>query len=447
MKSIFKSILALAMLTLFANINLATGQTVNMNRWIELTSGNIGVTKQFKISADSTNTGVRLVCGTLDTTITVGTDWTNFSVYTLNYAIKIYGNITGFECNNNVLTGLNVSQNTALTTLNCKSNSLSSLNVSTLTALEELICEFNNLNVLNLSGCTALKKLSCSGNNLASLNISNCTALIYLECFVNNLTSLDLNNCTALKELDCAINDLTSLDLHNCTVLENINCEDNDITSLNLNNCANLEELVCFTNNLSSLDLSSCTSLKILRCETNNISSIKISSSDSLRLFRCYDNNLSACGLDSIFHQLPIRSVDNKGEIMIKYNSETNPGAYSCRDTIATNRNWRVLDRTNDIVNTNYECPYFTFGSDVVKITTYHINAQIYPNPVSNNLYIECENDIKSIEIYDALGRKIISKEGHSDKTSIDFSNLGNGVYILKLRVAEGTGEFKVIKN
>jgi len=41
MKSMFKSILALAMLTLFANINWAMGQTVNMNRWIELESDSV----------------------------------------------------------------------------------------------------------------------------------------------------------------------------------------------------------------------------------------------------------------------------------------------------------------------------------------------------------------------------------------------------------------------
>ena len=501
MKSILKSILALAMLTLFPNINWAMGQTVNVNRWIELHSESVGRTMLLKFVADSPNTGVRLVCGAQDTTITVGTNWTDFLFYVPNDTVKIYGNVKEFDCRNQLLSGINISNNTGLVTLDCQYNSLSTLDLSWLTALEEVRCNNNSLTFLNLGGCTNLQELDCRENNLTSLGLSSCTALRNLNCKQNNLFSLDLSGCMALEDLNCEINHLSSLDLSNYTALRSLYCWNNNLTSLDLNNCTSLEELECpvnnisslnltgctaltyffcdenkltsldlsgFTaletlgcfyndltsliltncvslrtlycsyNNLSSLDLRGCTKLKTLWCYTNNISDIKIGVSKPY-MIKCNDNNLSACGLDSLFHQLPINTSSGTYTIYV----HGNPGTYSCRDTIATNRNWNVSGGSSPIVNTEYGCPYFTLGVEEMNNT---INAKIYPNPVTNNLYIECENDIKSIEIYDALGRKIISKEDHSDKTSIDFSNLGNGVYILKLRVAEGTGEFKVIK-
>jgi len=61
-------------------------------------------------------------------------------------------------------------------------------------------------------------------------------------------------------------------------------------------------------------------------------------------------------------------------------------------------------------------------------------------------LNIECEERIESLDIYDALGRKVISKENTPKSTTIDVSNLDNGIYILKLRTAKGSGEYKVVK-
>ena len=57
--------------------------------------------------------------------------------------------------------------------------------------------------------------LSCQNNNLTSLDVSSNTALIYLYCFNNNLTSLDLSNNMFLSMLDCSNNNLTCLNVKN----------------------------------------------------------------------------------------------------------------------------------------------------------------------------------------------------------------------------------------
>ena len=402
-KRIIKLFLALFALVIFTNLSTAQ---VNMNRWIELTVQQ-GVEIWFDYSADAANTEVKVVCGAYETTFVAGTERMTFvNDSTEATTMKVYGNLKEFVCINQYekVTELDASNNTGLVVLHCWNNNLSSLNVSGLTILEELNCDENNLSSLDVSGLTALKEFYCSFNNLSSLDVSGLTALEYFNCSFNTLSSLGVSGLTALKDLVCAFNNLTSLDVNGLTVL------------------------------------------KSLYCYTNNLSTIKISGCDSLNYIDCSGNNLSACGLDSLFHQLPRREADNKGHITIRDASYYDqPGAFSCRDTIATNRNWEVWDYTTPIINSNYECPYFTLG--IKELMVNNINARVYPNPVSNYLNIECEESINKLELYDAFGRIVISQESVQNNTSIDVSSLANGIYILKLRTAEGVGEYKVVKD
>ena len=118
--------------------------------------------------------------------------------------------------------------------------------------------------------------LSCQNNNLTSLDVSSNTALIYLYCFNNNLTSLDLSNNTDLKGLLCQNNNLTSLDVSSNTMLDNFYCENNNLTSLDFSNNTVLSQLICFNNNLTSLDLSNNMFLSMLDCSNNNLTCLNV---------------------------------------------------------------------------------------------------------------------------------------------------------------------------
>jgi len=88
-----------------------------------------------------------------------------------------------------------------------------------------------------------------------------------------------------------------------------------------------------------------------------------------------------------------------------------------------------------------------TSGGSGIAETLPNINAKVHPNPVISDLKIECEKNIDKLELYDSFGRIVISQENVLNNTSIDVSSLANGIYILKLRTAEGVGEYKVVKN
>lgn len=74
------------------------------------------------------------------------------------------------------------------------------------------------------------------------------------------------------------------------------------------------------------------------------------------------------------------------------------------------------------------------------------VDVTIYPNPVSDVLNVKSPESIDHLELYDALGRMVISTENISGNGSIDISNLESGVYILRVRTADKVGEYKVVK-
>jgi hypothetical protein len=78
------------------------------------------------------------------------------------------------------------------------------------------------------------------------------------------------------------------------------------------------------------------------------------------------------------------------------------------------------------------------------------LDAQIFPNPCSNNLNIAFENlpDLSSIQITDITGRMLLTApcQLNTDHYSIDVSALSNGMYFLHLNSSFGIEVKKFIK-
>ena len=208
--------------------------------------------------------------------------------------VEFFTRLQRLYCEDNSLTALDVSKNTALTELYCDWNNLTSLDVSKNTALRELVCYTNGLTSLNVSKNTALECLDCSWNNLTSLNVSKNTALELLSCEHNTLSSLDLSKNTALRELVCYTNGLTSLNVSKNTALEYLDCSENALTSLSLSNNAALEYLDCSDNELTGLSLSNNTALRYLYCNRNALTGLSLSNNTALVELYCWRNALTS---------------------------------------------------------------------------------------------------------------------------------------------------------
>lgn len=69
--------------------------------------------------------------------------------------------------------------------------------------------------------------------------------------------------------------------------------------------------------------------------------------------------------------------------------------------------------------------------------------VKIYPNPTTGILFIDTDIDVKSIEIYNTSGQRILK----TDKKNINLENAANGLYIVNVYAVDGThASYKIIK-
>lgn len=99
-----------------------------------------------------------------------------FSIYyTVNASrtLTIYGKVSTLDCNNNDLTKLEVSGNSALKILHCGSNKIATMDVSGCPGLTELHCWVNQITTLNFTANKELHILSAYENQLNSTAMNN----------------------------------------------------------------------------------------------------------------------------------------------------------------------------------------------------------------------------------------------------------------------------------
>ncbi len=57
----------------------------------------------------------------------------------------------------------------------------------------------------------------------------------------------------------------------------------------------------------------------------------------------------------------------------------------------------------------------------------------MYPNPANNVLNIKSASSIEKVDIYNIVGKQILSTKGFVNSTEINISNLSSGVYLVKI--------------
>ena len=70
----------------------------------------------------------------------------------------------------------------------------------------------------------------------------------------------------------------------------------------------------------------------------------------------------------------------------------------------------------------------------------------LYPNPVNDRLHLNAIDAINNISIYNLLGQEVMSSRPEVSNTEVDMSNLPTGMYIVKVKVGEQLGTYKVVK-
>ncbi|GGG35665.1 hypothetical protein GCM10010976_04200 [Bizionia arctica] len=70
----------------------------------------------------------------------------------------------------------------------------------------------------------------------------------------------------------------------------------------------------------------------------------------------------------------------------------------------------------------------------------------IHPNPTNTTLYIEANNKLTSVEIYNLLGQQMFSNKSNALTEEIDMSRFTAGMYLVKVTIGERASIYKVIK-
>ena len=194
MKSVFQKIL-IAILAILWGVSSVQAQSVNMSRYITMTVKK-GKVIQLDFHGDEENTLVRIVSGTIDTTINVKSVALPKGFKTDADTMTVYGNIFDFSCafNYGNVYGLNTDHNTQLKFLAFNNDSLTTIDVSKNKQLVELECARNYLTSLDVSHNTKLTFLNCFGNKLTSLDINNNKELNKLYYFDNPFTTATLDD-------------------------------------------------------------------------------------------------------------------------------------------------------------------------------------------------------------------------------------------------------------
>ena len=148
-------------------------------------------------------------------------------------------------------------------------------------------------------------------------------------------------------------------------------------------------------------------------------------------------------------------SVKAKGIISLFVSGGNSPYSYNWGDTIIDkNRTELKGDSTYSVIVTDtngckkYSKIYVgsTLGMEVSDIPTIHL----YPNPVSNILYIDTQEDIQNIAVLDLSGKICLLSDFSPNMNhifSMDLSQLQKGVYFLYIQKNGLANPFKFLKN
>ncbi len=341
-------------------------------------------------------------------------------------------NLKILDCNSNFITELDLSNLINLEDLNCAANLLSNLDVNSLVNLKELGSHYNQLNHLNVSGLTQLEILDCSNNELTSLDLSSLLSLQMFYCSYNNLSELNLGGLLNLNTVYCQSNQLTYLEVSGCNELEFLECSYNILTNINISGAVNLYNFFASYNQLITLDLSDANSLWEVSLFGNQLTTLDFSNT-SVSILTCSNNQLTS---------LIIKNGVSSNSAFLSFDNNPNLNYICADDDEIDDVNIKINEYNYNNCVTDSNCNLSTIQIEKKDVT-------LYPNPVKDILYIEAQESIKSIEVYNLNGSLLQKKVnvGNGLENQINLKYLQAGIYFVKIKSEKTDKAYKIVKN
>lgn len=243
--------------------------------------------------------------------------------------IEAFNDLLTLSVEDNALTSVSLSENTALERLNINGNMLTSIDLSTNTSLSYLDASFNELEEIDLEANINLDTIRLQVNPIKAIDVSSNVNLTELNLLANQLTSvIGLDATTKLLSLNLSWNYLEELTI-NLPLLEGLNVEQNLLHTLNVDGCTSLRYLIATTNALETLNVDSNVALQTLLLSANQIAAINLEKNENLNLLWISSNQLQ---------ELDVSKLPGLYDLSIGRNSELTCVKIAADQSIATVR-------------------------------------------------------------------------------------------------------------
>lgn len=392
-------------------------------------------------------------------------------ILVLDVSNRSIADLTGIEdfvalidlnVSNNMLTSLELNNNTSLEILDCSMNQIENLNFTTNLALSSVLCSNNNLTRLNVENGNnaALTLFDTTENpNLYCITIDDAIvgavpatwqkddiatyngdcennrftiipdaffeqALIdlgYDDIIDNQVLTATIEQVLTLNVSNESISDLTGI--RDFKSLVELDCSDNFLQELDVSGMLFLERLNCSLNYLLTTDsnaangvfnITDTMALTELFCAGNNLNNLDISQHLNLEVLYCADNNLSEliintntllkrlnCSNNNLI-SLDISNNQNLEELNVDSNQLINLNTIGITNTTLTNLSFANNDLTNLFIS-NYQV-LTTLNASANALTELNVtsNLELSVLTVSNNQLTEINlsNNINLVEVF-----------------------------------------------
>ncbi len=151
------------------------------------------------------------------------------------------------------------------------------------------------------------------------------------------------------------------------------------------------------------------------------------------------DARITGDNVEFIFNNINL-DIGGHGHILLKIKTNNTLVA---GDTVS--RSADVFFDYNAPVDTGLVTTVFqTLSNSVFELDS---SVAIYPNPAVNEVTISADNKIKSIQLYDAQGRIILTRLMDDLESKIDISSHSKGIYFIKITTEKGAQVQKLLKD
>ncbi len=272
--------------------------------------------------------------------------------------------------------------------------------------ITELDLKQNQITSIDLSKNLKIKTLNLRENLIeGELDLSMLTEATSVELNTNKITSLKLPSAGKIQFLYANDNLLTSVDLSGQPDLKRPFFVRNAISSISFSNNPNIDRIHLDGNKLASVDLSGLTKLAWVSLVENNLSQMTFSNNPLLRTLLLQKNNLTQLNFQDGF-------ANSLTLINLTDNATFSKILKDCNDAVSG------VNPSSTLIDSNCSLSVNEIDKNENKV---------FPNPFVEQLSFA--DAVTNIEVFEASGRKVFSKNSPSKSIALGF--LKSGQYIV----------------